>query len=280
MDLAAPAYAHAKESAAADRLTRAIRPGYITIDGREPAQIIAGVEKLAPELRARFDEIVIDNRWAPALFHRGKPIEEMEFCDILVRDGSLAARTALETLLSAWVERTAGTVQPVWHPDNETPAMGSVALALVQLGDPLPESVMTFIARRDTDHDNWTLDAWQALALSPYRLAQPELLALRIRLALQEISTGNFVRPDFFAFYHLDRDRARLRADPSRVDGYASLIVAQIKAQWPNLVSGGNSRSAIFLGRIIDAMDMADPAEAALAAALRARLPLADQATL
>lgn len=65
---------HARESTAADRLTRAIRPGYITIDGLEPSHIIAGLEKLAAELRANFDDIVVDDRWAPALFHRGKPI--------------------------------------------------------------------------------------------------------------------------------------------------------------------------------------------------------------
>jgi hypothetical protein len=266
---------HVKESAYADSLTRAIRPGYITIDGRAPAQIVAGLEKLAPELRANFDEIVVDNRWAPALFHRGKPIEEMEFCDILVRDGSQAARTALETLLLAWLERTSGTVQPVWHPDDETPAMGPVALALVQLCEPIPGAVMTFFSRRDPDHDNWTPEAWQALALSPYRLAQPELLALRIRLALQDISTGN-IGPDLFALYNLDQDREKLRADLSQVETYARLVAAQIRAQWPDLASAGNSRGAFLVEKIVGAIDLTAPAEAALVAALRGQLPHAD----
>jgi hypothetical protein len=152
--------------------------------------------------------------------------------------------------------------------------MGHVALGLVQLCDPVPDAVMTFVARRDPDHDNWTPDAWQTLSLSPYRSAQPDVIALRIRLALQDISTGNFVRPDFFAFYHLDRDRVRLRADPSRAEAYANLIVTQMRAQWPDLASAGNSRGASFLGSIVGAMDITDPAEAALAAALRAQLPL------
>lgn len=149
--------------------------------------------------------------------------------------------------------------------------MGSVALALVQLGDPVPEAVMTYIARRDPDHDNWTPDAWHALALSPYRLAQPEVLALRIRLALQDISTGN-IDPNLFALYHLDRDHALLRADPSRAETYAGAIAAQVRAQWPDPDSSETSRGASLLISILGEMDRTDPAEAALASALRAQL--------
>ncbi|TYC78566.1 hypothetical protein FMN63_03295 [Stappia sp. BW2] len=101
------------------------------------------------------------------------------------------------------------------------------------------------------------------------------MLALRIRLALQDISTGN-IGPDLFALYNLDQDREKLRADLSQVETYARLVAAQIRAQWPDLASAGNSRGAFLVEKIVGAIDLTAPAEAALVAALRGQLPHAD----
>lgn len=258
---------HAKELATADRLTRAIRPGYITIKSLVSGEIIAGVSKLAGEVSARFDEIVVDARWVPSLSLRSKPIEEQTFCDILVKDGSNAARQALTDLLDAYLEQTTGKALPVWHTDDTTPTMGPVALALIKLCDPIPQQVTAFVAQRDMEHDNWTPKSFGALQLSAKRFSESDLLALRIRLALQDISTGN-VGTDLFSLYHLADEQGRLHKDPARAKPCANLIAAQIKAQWPDMPQNARAPGAKILTAITAAMNRRQPSEMALAAEL------------
>jgi hypothetical protein len=266
---------HQKEVAEADRLTRAIRPGYVTIKSSDAKEIIAGLGKLATEVRTRFDEIVVDYRWTPALFVRGKAIEEQEFSEILVEDGSDAARAALQGLLEAYVE-VCTKAQNVWHPDDHTPTMGAVAFALVKLSDAVPECVTTFCGRRDMDHDGWTFDAFGKLDLPADRLTAPDLLALQFRLAIQDISTGN-IEPELFRQYGLRHARLALDRDPALAEPYADLIAAQLLAQ--SNASLGFARGADpLLTKIADALGASAPAEAGLAAALRKRLPLSPAA--
>jgi hypothetical protein len=260
---------HRRETKEADRLTRAIRPGYVKVASPDPSEIIAGLAKLSTEIRARLDEIVVDNRWMPALFHRGKAIEENEFSDILVNDGSEAARAALEDLLLAYVDTNIGH-QNIWHPDDTTPAMGPVALALVRLCDPIPECVMTFYGRRDMDHDGWTFEAFGELGLSAERWTSQDLLALQFRLAIQDVATGN-IGADLFKQYGLGHARLALHQRPALAEAYADLIVAQLQAQSKHSLSWAREADAL-LAKIADALDAAVPAEATLAAELRKQL--------
>jgi hypothetical protein len=262
---------HDKELAEADRLTRAIRPGYVTIKSREAKDIIAGLAKLADEIRTRLGEIVVDNRWAPALFHRGKAIEEQEFCDVLVKDRSGAARAALEDLLQAYVDTNTGP-ENVWHPDDDAPTMGPVALALLRLSDPIPECVMTFYGRRDMDHDGWTREALGGLGLPAERLTATDLLALQFRLAIQDIATGN-IEAELFRQYGLGHARSALHRRPALAEPYADLIVSQLEAQAKISLSWSGGADAL-LTKIADALDSSSPSEATLAAELRRRLPL------
>jgi hypothetical protein len=76
------------------RLAGKIRRGYVAIWSKEPTRIIAGLRELAREVRNHLDEIVVDDRWLPSLYHRGRAVAEPELCDILIADGSDEAARA------------------------------------------------------------------------------------------------------------------------------------------------------------------------------------------
>ena len=164
---------HDGEVKQVDRLTEKIRRGYVKVGAKDAKAIIDGLHQMTREVRDYLNEIVVDHRWVPTLYHRGKPITEVEFCHILSGDGSEEAIRALDGLLSAFLDATTKDIQNVWHPDDLTPTMGPVSLALVRLSNSLPGSVMRFYARRDMDHDAWTCEAFERLDLPQQRLLGP-----------------------------------------------------------------------------------------------------------
>lgn len=253
-----------------DRLAEAIRRGYVKIASKEPATIIAGLGKLAREVSLHLDEIVVDDRWLPSLFIRGKPIGEEELCNILVADGSAGAARILDVFLTAFLDATEGRNRSVWHPDDTTPTMGPVALALIGLCDPLPPSVARYFARRDMDHDSWTAAAFERLSLSQERLLKDDLVALQVRLAIQDICTGN-MSLDILAHYRLPLIRNALRAEPSRASAIAEVVVAQLEAQASNLSWASAVGVSGLLQNIADALARDTPSEAMLASLLRRR---------
>jgi hypothetical protein len=262
--------AHQAEVKEVDRLAEAIRRGFVKIGSKEPVRIIAGLQELAREVRDHLDEIVVDHRWLPSLQYRGKAITESEFCDILVADGSDAAVGALDGLLSAFLDATEGKHGNVWHPNDGTPALGPVAFALIRMRDPFPDSVARFFARRDMNHDMWTAQEFERLALPPERYLSSDLLTLQIRLAIQDICTGN-VEADLFALYRLSLARDALRADPALAPGIATTIVEQLEAQSPDLTWASGAGVSGVLESIAEGLDAGDRAEAAVAAELRRR---------
>ena len=260
--------AHEAEVKEVDRLTEEIRRGYVKISSKDPARIIKGLHELAAEVRDHLDEIVVDHRWLPSLQYRGKAIPESEFCDILVADGSDAAVAALDELLSAFLDATEGRQGNIWHPNDGTPTMGPVAFALIRICDPLPQSVTRFFARRDANHDMWTLPEFERLALPPERFLSSDLVTVQFRLAIQDISTGN-AESDIFDLYRLPLAREALRADPSLAPEFAKTIVAQLEAQAPDLSwASGDGVSGVLEG-IAERLDPADPAAATIGAELR-----------
>jgi hypothetical protein len=262
--------AHQAEIKKVDRLTEEIRRGYVKVSSKDPARIIVGLHELAAEVRGHLAEIVVDHRWLPSLQYRGKAITESEFCDILVADGSVAAVTALDGLLSAFLDATENDPGNVWHPNDGTPTMGPVAFALIRMCDPLPQSVPRFVARRDANHDMWTPVELPKLGLPPERWLSPDLVTLQIRLAIQDLCTGN-VEGDIFALYRLALAREVLRADPARASEFARTIIEQLEAQAPELSwASGDGVSGVLEG-IAEALDAQDRAEAALGAELRRR---------
>jgi hypothetical protein len=260
--------AHQAEVKQIDRLTEEIRRGYVKIGSKEPARIIAGLHELAAEVRNHLDEIVVDHRWLPSLQYRGKAITETEFCDILVTDGSDAAVDALDGLLSAFLDATEGQHENVWHPNDGTPTLGPVAFALIRICDPIPLSVPRFFARRDANHDMWTLPEFERLALPPERYLSSDLVALQMRLAIQDVCTGN-VEASIFDLYRLPLSREVLRADPSLAAEFATTIVGQVEAQAPDFswASGGGVSGVLEM--IAEGLEAEDRAEAALGAEIR-----------
>ncbi|GKQ51500.1 hypothetical protein [Bradyrhizobium sp. Ce-3] len=253
-----------------DSLAEAIRRGYVKIGSKEPARLIAGLRELAREAREHFDEIVVDERWLPTLHYRGKAVGETEFCDILAADGSDAATRALDELLTAFLDATAVRRQNVWHPDDVTPTMGPVTFALIRLCDPLPPSVARFYDRRDMSHDTWTPQEFERLDLPKSRFSSPDLLTLQIRLAIQDICTGN-VKADIFALYRLPLVREALHVDPSRSADLAQAIIDQLSGQASDLAWATSAGVAGVLEAIVEGLDAGIPAEAALADELRRR---------
>jgi hypothetical protein len=261
---------HNVEVQEVDRLAEAIRRGFVKIGSKDPARIIAGLRELAGEVREHIDEIVVDHRWLPSLQYRGKAVTEAELCEILVADGSDEAVRALDGLLTAFLDATEGWHGNVWHPNGGAPALGPVAVALIRMCDPLPASVPEFFARRDMNHDMWTAPEFERLALPPERFAAPDLVTLQIRLAIQDICTGN-VEADILALYRLPLVREALRTNPSLADDLASTIHAQIEAQSSDLTWASEAGVAGVLDAIAESLHTENSAEAALAAELRRR---------
>ncbi len=246
-----------------DRLAAAIRPGYIKIKTTSPSDIIDGLQKLAPELQKKFNEIVVDDRWVPTLYHRGKQLDEKQFCSILIDQRSQSAQVALETLLKNFLDLAGDRAGSIWDPEGFTPAMAPTAIALIQLCDFIPEAVFRYFALRDMNHDMWTPVRFSELNLSPSRLAARDLLALQIRLAIQDICTGN-PKPYLFALYSLNHVRIALYANPSLSSGLADIIVEQLREQTPKFSFASAAGALGVLQTIINALDHDQPAEASL----------------
>jgi hypothetical protein len=261
---------HIAEGKDVDRLTQAIRPGYIKIKSKSAADIIDGLKALAPEVGRNFDQIVVDKRWVPSLFYRGSPVPEQVFCAILVESRSDEARNALDAVLTAFLDCLEGRADNVWHPDDLAPAMGPVAFSLIALSDPIPPSVTRFFARRDMEHDMWTPENFGTLALPTARLLAPDLLALQIRLAIQDICTGN-PGPDLFALYGLPQARAALRHDAARAPVFAEIIARELMAQAGSLSWATGAGAIGVLDSIAEALDATHAAEVLLAKELRLR---------
>jgi len=228
------------------------------------------LHELANEVRDHLEEIVVDHRWLPSLHYRGKPVTEAELCEILIADGSDEAVRALDVLLTAFLEATEGDHENIWHPDDGTPTMGPASIALIKLCNPLPPSIPRFYARRDMNHDMWTCEAFERLDLPHERFLSADLVALQVRLAIQDICTGN-VDADIFALYRLKLVREVLRANPSLALELADVIISQLDAQAPDLTWASGAGSAGVAEAIAESLDGAAPAEAALAAELRRR---------
>jgi hypothetical protein len=264
---------HAAEVKQVDRLTDKIRHGYVKIGGKDADHIITGLHELAKEVRHHLSEIVVDDRWIPTLYHRGKPVTETELCDILIADGSKPAVLALDGLLTAFLDAMEGRRQDIWHTDDVTPTMGPVSMALVRMCDPLPPSIARFYARRDMDHDMWTIEAFERLDLPQKRFLAPDLATLQIRLAIQDICTGNN-DPSIFAYYRLDLLRAALHASPSLTLDLADMIVDQTEAQAPNLTWASKAGVTGVLKAIAGSLDKNVQSEADLAVELLRRAEL------
>jgi len=250
-----------------DRMTAKIRRGYVKVSGRDTNDIVSGLEELSREVRAHLPEIVVDHRWAPALYYRGKPIIEDEFCDILVADPSEAGIRALDNLLTAFLDATEGDPQNIWHPDDLKPTMGPVTIALMKMTNPLPASITRFYARRDMDHDMWTYQAFEEMGLSDKRLLSADLVTLQIRLAIQDICTGN-MDPNIFALYRLPLVRDVLHRNPQLVPDICKVIVDQTEAQAPHFTWASSEGVAGVLAAISDELNKGQAAEKAMAVAL------------
>ena len=261
---------HDAEVKQVDRLADKIRHGYVKIGGKDADHIMTGLHELTRQVRHHLSEIVVDDRWIPTLYHRGKPVTETELCDILIADGSKQAVSALDSLLTAFLDATEGRRQDIWHTDDVTPTMGPVCMSLIRLCDPLPPSVARFYARRDMDHDMWTIEAFERLDLPPKRFLAPDLATLQIRLAIQDICTGNN-EPNIFAYYRLHLLRAALHANPSLVSELADMIVDQTEAQAPNLTWASKVGVAGVLKAIAELLHKNVPSEADLAVQLLRR---------
>lgn len=262
---------HNAEVKQVDRLTEKIRRGYVKIGGTDATNIIAGLHQLMAEVRDHLDEIIVDDRWIPSLYHRGKPITETEFSAILSADGSKQAIQALDGLLTTFLDATEGQKQNIWHPDDGTPTMGPVSLALIKLADPLPASVTRFYARRDMDHDMWTYEAFERLDLPRERFLAADLVALQIRLAIQDICTGN-VDANIFALYRLKLVRDALHSNPAIAEELAETILHQTEAQAPDFTWASSSGVAGIVKAIAESLDSSVQSEASLAAALLRRI--------
>jgi hypothetical protein len=247
-----------------DRLAAAIRSGYIKIKTKSPSDIIDGLQELAIEIQTKFNEIVVGDRWVPALYHRRKQVDEKEFCSILIDQSSQSAQIALETLLKSFLDLAGDRAGSIWDPEGYIPAMAPTAFALVQLCDLIPEAVFRYFALRDMNHDMWTPVRFSELRLSPNRFTAPDLLVLQIRLAIQDICTGN-PHPYLFTFYGLSHARESLYANPSLASGLADIFVRELKAQTPNLSFARTAGALSVLQTVVGALQIDHPAEARLA---------------
>ena len=261
---------HTAEVKHVDRLAEKIRRGYIKVGSKDARSIIACLHELANEVRDHWEEIVVDHRWLPSVHYRGKPVVEAEFAEILIADGSDEAVRALDVLLTAFLDATEGKHQNIWHPDDGTPTMGPVSIALIKLCNPLPPSVFRFYTQRDMDHDMWTYEAFERLDLPKERFLSADLVTLQARLAIQDICTGN-VDADILALYRLKLVREALRADPSIGPDLADVIISQLEAQAPDLTWASGAGVPGVAEAIAESLDNAVPAEVALAAELRRR---------
>jgi len=222
---------HQKEVKAMDRLVNAIRPGHIKIRSLAAKDVVSGINQLAEDLRNNYSQIIVDNRWVPTLWVKGKPIEEQGICNILCDDASKESAAALENLLTSYLQCTSGKIQDAWHLDDETPTMGSVAISLLKILNPVPAVVMEFIEQRDIDHEDWFYEAFDNLGIESRQTTPDDLLPIRVRLAIQAMSRGYLNK--FFELFGLNNDLVKMNSNPALASEYAQEIIKQTSRQWP-----------------------------------------------
>jgi len=148
--------------------------------------------------------------------------------------------------------------------------LSPTALALIRLCDPLPPSIARFYARRDIHHDTGNGEVFARLELPQRRFLSPDLVTLQIRLAIQDICSGN-VEADIFALYRLPLVREALRAGSFLALDLAEMIAGQLEQQAANPDLSGHAKIGDILEAIAAALEAGAPAEAALATELRRR---------
>lgn len=253
---------HQKEVKAMDRLVNAIRPGYIKIGSLAAKDIISGINQLAEDLRNNYSQIVVDGRWTPSLWVKGKPVEEQDICNILYEDASKEAAEALKNLLTSYLQSTSGRLQDAWHLDDETPTMGPVAISLIKMLTPVPAVVMEFIEQRDIDHDDWFYEAFDNSGIEARQTNPDDLLPIRIRLAMQAMSRGYLNK--FFELFGLNSDLVKLNSNPSLASKYAREIIIQTDRQWPKKPVDRSMYAANVIKTIRTSLDNNNPGERAL----------------
>ncbi|HEX2135587.1 MAG TPA: hypothetical protein VHG30_06720 [Microvirga sp.] len=233
-----------QECRLADKLTRAIRGGMPAIRSWKPAAIIAGIEKLARCVEGRWDDLVVDGRWEPALLHRDEAMTETLFCRQLVKARATEAVPALEALLGAYLARHPDGTLDVWHTDDTTPTCGPVVRALILLTGRVDDLAQSWIARRDMDHDGYTPEMLAADVIPALGLGAPGVLRAATRVGLQMLATGNVTR---FNACARNSEIMELLAP----DAYADLIVQEIQAQSPRFSWASQGGVPEMVARVI-----------------------------
>lgn len=228
---------YSKELKIADRLAREIRPGYVTIKSLEPQEIIVGVKKLTAEVTGSFEEMAVENRWQPTLFKGRKQIREQDICDILLADGGSESFAVLSALLDAYLvtqETRNGRQWTVWHEDDVTPALVPTAFTLIEMTGTVPDNVNRLFGMRDMEHDTrYTPQRFASLKLTPGQLASEQLFRLRLRLAVQDVGTGNN-GTDLANFYGLKRELGTIDSGGYSAKDFAEIVKEVVDAQAPD----------------------------------------------
>ncbi len=215
-----------------DSLTSKLRPDFIKIKSLSADNVIAGVHKLADVVRRRFDEIVVHGRWEPTLVCQERAVREENICKILLELASAEAEGALSALLDAYLSHQGAERPVVWHLDDTTPACAPTAFALLQMTGRVSENVERFFANRDMDHDSYTVQQFEKFELERSQWAARDMLRLRLRLAVQDIGTGNFGK-DLFKLYGLTDVAEGLGTGEYEATAFADLVAEVVNAQAP-----------------------------------------------
>ena len=102
-------------------------------------------------------------------------------------------------------------------------------------------------------------------------LLAPDMVALQVRLAIQDICTGN-VEANIFALYRLDLVRDALHANPGLAKDLAEVILSQVEAQASDLTWASSSGVPGVVQAIAESLDGSVQSEANLAAELSRRI--------
>lgn len=170
----------------AEKLAAKARPANVNIRSRKPDAIVAGLTKMAPIVRNKYEHVVFDQTWTPTLMQGDAFLEEGIFCDILLQAPETpGAADALDDLISAFLSQC-GATNLVVHQDGEKFSLTHCVIASILLRGKVSEACMEWLRRRDEDHE-WVFGQEVIERVLPeFSVASEDVLRLVVLLGVQD----------------------------------------------------------------------------------------------
>lgn len=170
----------------ARKLAAKARPANVEIRSRKPEAIVAGLNKMAPIVSKKYENVVFDQTWTPMLMQSDAFLEEDTFCNILLQTPDTpGAADALDDLIAAFLSRC-GPTNLVVHQDGEEFSLTRCVIASILLRGEVSDPCMEWLRRRDEYHE-WVFGQEVIERVLPeFAVASEDVLRLVVLLAVQD----------------------------------------------------------------------------------------------